>query len=252
MKNSGTLDFFSLLVIGDNPDEQIMKFDTSSDIETPYIIYKYTDVGSIRKNKVKFYTELLSKTKDQNIRDKITQQLWNLTHTSDIDYYLSLSEYHSMDEDRNIVSTENPSGKWLTCDKGGRIYSNYLIDINGKPTSSDKKDQLDWRKFHLNEERVKMYDKIWELCVNNTTPKNESDRTIVSNIEKIPNYFDSFNNKEMFINYSTSFWTYAVIVNGEWLDMENELDFDWVINYYNRFIKNLNENELITIYECTR
>ena len=32
---------FSVLVIGDNPDEQMMSFDIGQDLEEPYILYKY-------------------------------------------------------------------------------------------------------------------------------------------------------------------------------------------------------------------
>ena len=43
--NKGTLDYFSVLVIGQNPDEQILKFDMMEDVKNPYIIYNYSDLN---------------------------------------------------------------------------------------------------------------------------------------------------------------------------------------------------------------
>ena len=37
-----------------------------------------------------------------------------------------------------------------------------------------------------------------------------------------------------------------------WFDMEDCNPFNWVINFYNDYIKNIDNSKLITIFECTK
>ena len=49
-----------------------------------------------------------------------------------------------------------------------------------------------------------------------------------------------FLNKDEYVKVSSSFWSYAVIDNNKmWFDMENVDEFDWIINFYDKFIKDL-------------
>ena len=42
---------FSVLVIGDNPDEQMMSFDIGQDLEEPYILYKYSEREQLKEDR---------------------------------------------------------------------------------------------------------------------------------------------------------------------------------------------------------
>lgn len=251
-KNSGMLDYFSVLVIGDNPDEQILRYDSMADVDKPYVVYQYSDLNNIRVNRIKFYNEFLNETTDSKIKSSILTELERLNSMSDLEYYISLGELYAYDDDRNIISTENPNAKWITCDKGGRIFSNYLKDSNDNGVVSDKKSNIDWSLTHMRSDKVNVYNRTWELCVEKKEPNNEFDRKILGNMGRIKNYFSLFSNKDEYIKTSCSFWCYAVIINGIWVDMEFKRENDWIIGFYDLFLKPLDSDTLITIYECTR
>ena len=68
----------------------------------------------------------------------------------------------------------------------------------------------------------------------------------------LTDYFKNFKNKEEYIKYNSSFFTNAVILNGKWIDMEDFDYSDWIINYFNNYISKLKNDELISIFECTK
>ena len=48
---------------------------------------------------------------------------------------------------------------------------------------------------------------------------------------------------------------YAFVNDKEWIDIDNYKNhnqIEWVTNFYDRFIKNLPEDTLITVYECVK
>jgi len=251
-KNSGILDYFSVLVIGNNPDDEILKYDIMDDVSKPYIIYSYSDVNKIRKDRIKFYEEFKKNTNDQKIINGINEQLDNLNSMSDSEYYTSLGELYSYDSDKNIISTENQMGKWITCDKGGRIFSNYLKNFNDNGVVSVQKKDIDWKLTHMKSDRVNLYNRTWDLCVNKTPPENEKDKVILHNMRNYSSYFSNFKDKQQYVEMNCSFWTYAVIYKGFWIDMENRNEMDWIIDFYNEYIKPLPDDTLLTIYECTK
>lgn len=247
----GTLDYFSVLVIGDEPDEQMGKFDSMTDVSKPYILYNYSDIHKLRNNKLKIYQELLKKIKNSREKELISKKIDELKELTDQEYYQQLGELNSFDEHNNIISTENPDGKWLTCEKGGRIFSKYMLDYNGNGLVSGKKEDFDWSLFHMNQERVDLYTRTWELCVDNLKPETDKDRTILKNMAPYKAIFKTFKDKTHYVKTSCSFWTYAIVVNGVWYDMCGENSDTWICDFYNKFIKALRNDELITIYECT-
>lgn len=251
MKNY-SFDYFSVLVIGNNPDEQICKFDSMVDVDTPYILYKFSDLHKLRKIRIDAYREIANKFKYGNDRNSILDKIKELKNTTDEQFYAQLGELYMYDLDKNIISTENPDGKWISCEKGGRIFSNYLKDFNDNGVISAKKSDIDWSLTHMREDKVNLYNRTWDLCVNNVTPVTEKDKQIVNNMKLHEALFKNFKNKEEYVRMSCSFWTYAILYNGNWVDMEFEDDHKWNINFYDNFIKNLSNNELITIYECTK
>jgi hypothetical protein len=63
----GMFDFFSVLVIGNNPDDILSKYDMMLDTKESYILYKYSDIKTIRKNRIKIYKDLLEKATDPEL-----------------------------------------------------------------------------------------------------------------------------------------------------------------------------------------
>lgn len=247
-----SFDYFSVLVIGENPDDIMSDYDMMVDVEKPYILYKYSDIKNIRRNKIKIYESLLKKMTNKNNKLSLQKEINKIKILSDNEYYQSLAETNFLDENNNIVSNENPNGKWITSEKGGKIYSTYLKDINGNNIVSEKNENIGWDLIHKNEKKVQLYERTWDLCVNKVSPKDDSDTTIIKNMSKYVNYFEQFKNQEMYVNFCSSFFTHAIIINNKWFDMESVDEYYWIKNYYDKFIKIINKNDTVTIYECTR
>ena len=244
---------FSVLVIGDNPDEQMMTFDIGQDLEEPYILYKYSEREQLKEKKIKLYEGLLYELDNNKYGDTIRKELEKLKKTSTDAFYLSLSDNYGLDNEMNIITYENPNGKWFSCEKGGKLYSNYLKNKEGEFIVSAKKNQIDWDYVHMNNDKVLKYNRTWEMCVENDKPITESDINIYNNMSSLnKQYFERFGSKEMFINMSCSFHTYAVCNNGLWSDMEFVNEFNWIPNFYKKFVDLIKDDELFTIYECIK
>jgi len=252
MRNNYTLDFFSVLVIGDNPEKQMANFDVNNDLKDFYVLYKFNDMGKIRKNKISCYEELLKQQFNKNDKESIEKELHRLKSLSDEEYYQYLGELYTYDSDKNIISNENPNGKWLTSEIGGKIFSNFLKDFNDNGISTCKKSDVCWDLTHRRIDKVNLYSRTWDLCVDNKNPESDRDYRILNNMKLYSSYFKTFKDKNEYVDMSTSFWTYAIIQDGIWKDMEFENEKDWCINFYNNYVDGINADTKITIFECTR
>jgi len=252
MINNKQFDYFSVLVIGEKPEEQISKYDEMSDSKEPYILYQYKDRSKFRKLQIEIYKGYLKSTKDLQSRNLLIDKINELKGISDEDYYINLGKYHQFDNDKNIITSDNPDGKWLTCEVGGRMYYEKLIGFDNKGITSGKKNEINWSEIHLKPELWGKYKRTWELCVDKIPESTTIDRIIINNMKGIVDYFENFKDKEQYIKYNSSFFTNAIIINGKWYDMEDVDYSEWVINYFERFIFKLKDNELITIFECTK
>ena len=251
MINNNKFDYFAVLVIGEDPEAQIAKFDEMIDVE-PYVLYQYKDRSKIRKLQIEIYKNYLKTVNNLQERNLVIDKINELKKTSDEQYFLSLSELHQLDENKNIITSDNPDGKWLTCELGGRMYSDYLKDLTGKSITSGKKNEIDWSEIHLYKDIVNKYKRTWELCVEGVKSETPTDSLIINNMRHLTDYFKNFKNKEEYIKYNSSFFTNAVILNGKWIDMEDFDYSDWIINYFNNYISKLKNDELISIFECTK
>lgn len=242
--------FFSTLVIGDNPDEIISKYNINKEVNEPYIIYKYSDLHKIRKNRIKIYEEFLKTLDNPLNKAQISTQISKLENMSDEEYYNEIGDLYGYDERMNIISDDNPFGEFIFSEKGGKYFNDFLIDVNGKYTTSDIKSHIAWDKLHFNIDKLKVYDRTWELCVNKITPVDDYDKNIIKNMSNYKGYFDKFKDKNDFIAKSTSFFTFAVCTEDSWYDADKFNNENWDIIFYDMFIKDLPDNKLITIYEC--
>jgi hypothetical protein len=248
-----TLDYFSVLVIGENPDEIMSNFDEMLELKEPYVLYQHKNKNIYRKQKIDYYKQFLKTFDGSASKNIIITKINELKKMSDEQYYNSLGETYDFDKDNNIITIDNPNGRWITCEKGGRIFYDKLKDKTGKNIVEGKVCEIDWLKIHREQSLVELYSKTWDLCVNKLEPKTGEDNIILNNMKPHIDMFKNFvGGKEQYVNYNTSFWTNAIVINNEWFDMENKDYSDWIINFYDKNILSLSENELVTIYECTK
>jgi hypothetical protein len=63
-------------------------------------------------------------------------------------------------------------------------------------------------------------------------------------------YFMNFNNSDEYVKHSCSFWTYGVATEDKYEEVSfNVSDKEWVAKFYDKYIKNIKGNPLLSIYE---
>lgn len=246
MKNN----IFTLVVIGENPNEIIKPYSNSINVE-PYVLYEFDKAGEYRKKYIDSYEKLLNGDISDNEKSILQMQLDYYKSIDDITFYCDLTEGMELDEETgNVLTTRNPKGKYDTCNVGCD-YSNLLIKKDGTKTFSAKKSDIDWSKMHLYDQGP--FISAWETVVEGRQPKDDEEKKIYENMKSYGKYLSFFKDKETYVKVSTSFWGFAVVDENKWSELEDYIDQNvWISNFYDIFIKNLSEDTTISIYECVR
>lgn len=241
---------FVCIVAGENPDNLMSKYDNSLKV-SPYIAYKKKDCGKIRETQIKLIQKL---SENENISDKERECFKNtlevINEMTDEEFFETLTYDYSYDEEGNAVSDKNPNGKWdfYTI---GKMFSYPFILKDGTTSFSAIKKDIDWDKIHKYNSHI--YERVWEMLIEGDSPKNEDDMKFFENMQPYVRYLNSFKTKENYVLTQTSFWGYAFLDEKGWTELGyNESQFDWVKNFYDKFIINLPDNTKLTIVECKR
>lgn len=240
------------MVVGDNPDLLMSKYDIN--LEVPrYKKYKYLDAEKMKKNAIKVLNEIINNPKKFQLNgfhvDYMKTRLKEINDMSTFEYYSSVTNGLYYDENGDAWSTKNPDGKWLTYSIGKNL-SIPLILKDGSETHQAFYNDIDWDKMHMN--NTSLYDRVWELMVEGSKIENETDQTIYNNMKDKDGYFKSFKNKDEYVAHNCAYWHYAFLSKDGWFDLDDgHKSIDWVINYFDKFISNLNPTDKITIFECT-
>ena len=246
--------FFSVMVVGDNPQELMDKYDSNKEVE-PYVKYKYLDAKKYKNVAIKSIEKIVSEGDkiplQGNIKEALKERLKSLKNMSDFDYYRQLTEGMFYDNNGNALSEENPDGKWTTCRKGGHFSIPFIL-YNGTESYSEYKSAINWHD--MLEKNKEIYEAAWEIVVDGREPENDNEKQIYESMHDKQAYFSNFKSKEDYVIYSTSYWNYAFVDEEGWHDMDNTCNGDekkWISEFYNRFIEPLPGETLLTILECT-
>jgi hypothetical protein len=290
---------FAILVIGDNIEKQLAKFDEG--IEMPKYV-KYTKEQLIEKEK-KEIEEYKNATYAKYLEDpiKYAEGVSNEGHLkylredfpkklemNDEEIYQYAIRYYDEDEigqDGEVYSTYNPDSKWDWYQVGGRwagtiaVKDGVEIDepnfswgwdadsrakviSEGHKTDSAKVKDIDFSKMHRTEEKYNNALRYWELVVEGAKPKNKKEEESVKwNWYKPEYYTERYKDKETYAKCNSSFSMWAVVKDGVWYEkgqmgwwaMSSETHdeaVDWEMNFYDRFIKDLPDNTILTIVDC--
>lgn len=232
---------YSVLVIGDKPEEQMELFNSSIKGEK-YIKYYIKDSKSIYNKTIKTLETLIK----QHGNSYLNSYLDDIKDMTDIEYFSSLTKDLIHDEEGNAWDDSNQNGKWVNY-KLGDEFSTPLISLNGEKKFQIKKGEVDWNKMHLNDSNL--YSKTWDLVMGTIIPQTPNEVHIQSVMSPHEEYLKSFGTKENYINFNTSYWNYAVVKDSSWVDMDNKNSFEWVGQFYNTFIEPLDDDTLLTIFE---
>ena len=245
--------FFSLMVIGDDPMKIIEKYGADFKVE-PYIKYRYLDAKKYHSTAIKTLKQVINNFNSlsikPNIKETLTKRLENISELTPFEYYRELTDGLFYDNDGNAISEENPNIKYNTCKKG-RNFSLPLILKDGSESYSALVKDIDWEA--MNGKNKEIYEAAWEMVMEDRKPQNDIEEQTYNSMKDKTAYFSNFKSKEDYVTYSTSYWNYAYADINGWIDVDDEGDeMKWIKNFYSRFIKNLNPNDMGTIVECSR
>lgn len=246
--------FFSVMVIGDNHADIMKKYDKHLEVE-PYVKFKYLDAEKYQKREItaleKMKQAFQDRKIDPHVSEWINSKLKHVKEISSFEYYKEITEGMYYDENGNALSEENKDGKYDTC-RIGKHFSIPLKLKDGTETFSARNKDIDWESMHMCNSSV--YEAAWELCVENREPENSQEETIKTKMGDKETYFSNFKNKEEYVNYNSAYWNYAFIDSSSWKDIDSETNGDsqkWINDFYDTFVATLNDDDLVTIYECT-
>lgn len=162
---------------------------------------------------------------------------------------------------------ENPNAKWDSYVCGGR-WSNLILL---KSENEDKEErtfccQIKDINFTGSKKDYDWHLRFWELCVDDAKPENESDRDILKQLFYTKKYYkDFYKDKETYAKSQSKFITHAVLKmeNGKpiwhesgsmgWFGCSSatiEEHNNWNVNYYDKFFKDENPENIIVIIDC--
>lgn len=243
---------FTVMVIGDNHDEIMANYDMARKVE-PYIKYKYLDAAKIKAKTEKMIETILEDPKKLSLNEfqieTFREKLKGIKALSPFEYYTSLTSGLFYDDDGNALTDENPQGKWATCEIA-KNFATPLILKDGTEAFQARKGDIDFDKLnHANEH---LYKRLWELVVEDDEPKNGEEAEMKANSSSNTKYFSLFKNKEEFVAYSSTYWAYAYVDSNGWHDMDDAKNSNtWITEFNAKFVSKLNDDDLVTIYECS-
>lgn len=248
----------TLLVIGENHLEIAKKYSLDTKVE-PYIRYHFDDAEKLHIKYLKVLENLIKTYQDvsQKVADKYKEMYDEYREMDDFEYYQQLTYGCQYDEDGNAWSTENPWAEYqyercydkrIKQDQRNEAnFSNPLILKNGKKAYSALVKEIDWEKNHMY--NTEIYQSAWDICVNGKEPVTEEEKLIKQNFGRRKDYFSNFKSADEYIKHNCSFWTYGVATDEKYICADKDNAIDWTTNFYDRFIKDLNPDERLSIYE---
>lgn len=251
MMNGDDYRHFVCIVAGDNPEELMEKYNRNRKVE-PYIVYQYSDAEKLRQQYIESYQEMLASGQNEYDEEYIKETILDLSEMSADDFYYDLTDGLIIDsENGNALSDANKDGKYSYYNIG-KLFSVPFLTKDGRELFQARKKDIDWDKIHLSNSYI--YERAWDMVMNGSKPENEYEQQILDNMGNKITYFKKFENKENYVISNTAFWGFAFLSEKTgWMEAtETDDQFVWMANYYNVFIQNLDDDTLLTIYECVR
>ena len=240
-----------LIVAGEGQDERVATFSEKLEV-APYIVFRREDAAKLRKRRIAELNEIKKCPSDFGVdEDYVEDEMIDVLDGDDdefFDYYTCTYEH---DEDGNAISRKNPDGKFLAATRGGSFAQPFLLK-DGTTSYSAKKSDIAWGQIHMNPEFVNLYERTWEMCVEGLKPVSDVDKQVYENMIGRREYFDNFKDKEEYVTSCSSFWAFAFLNDLDiWLDADDcpVSQFEWMGTYYDRFIKPLPDDTVLTIFE---
>jgi hypothetical protein len=253
---------FSILVIGGNSPEFIEKQ-----------LYPYWELDLSREEKIADPRSVFSievpKDKIKETADEWMEKYKTKKTESDITEYITLyregnyselvQKWNGLSENSNgdLGYYHNPNAKWDWYTVGGR-WNEFLRTKDGRAVNSAPIGDLD---FAPQAEDINYATRFWEVVIENA-PKTKEEENKYFSMYKPEYYVERYGTKENFIKLQTMFSTWGVIMpDGKWFekgsmgwwglsDESHDEANDWILNFYDRFLKDLTPDTVVTIVDC--
>lgn len=240
-----------LIVAGDDAENRINEFSATVEVP-PYIVYKYEDADKLRDIRIQQLKEMQKSPEKFGVtKEFIDLEIEDIEDQTGEEYFTELTWFNEHDEDGNAISRLNPEGKFIKCYPGGAFSQPFLLK-DGTTAYKAKKSDIDWSEIHMNHEYVNLYERTWEMCVEGLEPVSDMDKQVYENMKNRQDYFDNFKDKQEYVTSCSSFWAFAFLNPLDiWVDADDcpVTQFEWMSTYYDRFIKPLPEDTILTIFE---
>ncbi|MBP5456176.1 MAG: hypothetical protein J6Y37_06725 [Paludibacteraceae bacterium] len=251
----------TVLVIGDDPETIAKKYSADTEVES-HLKLRRSDAASERQRHLSVLENILDNRDILELSVSQIETYKSEYHTilgmDDFVYYLHKTEgcYYDV-ETGDAYTTENPNAHY----KCERCYQNRLTKFgeegqfsnpmwlnDGSKSYSARLDDICWERNHLYGPSLDVYRRAWEVVVDGDEPVDERERKIKAQMS--PRYFLNFGNKDEYAIRSCSFCCYGVATEDSYTEITyKDDDAEWEMSFYDRFVKGLNGNPLLTIYE---
>lgn len=255
--------FKSILVIGNNHEQIVKSFSADTKVE-PYVYMGIDDAPKKRKADLKFLENLINNktyvfdSYQKDIFGKLYRQYAKMT---DFEYFVNkATEYGCVfnEENGDAMTDKNPNTFYC----GEKCYQKSFLATgeeapcvnpfklkNGTMSYSAKKGEIDWDLMHMY--NTDTYKSVWEMVVDKREPENEDEKDLFESMKNRFQYFRNFENKEDYITRSCAFWTHGVATEFKYYEADFKVsDGEWAKNYFDKFIANIDDDVLLTIYEA--
>ena len=247
----------------ENPDEIAAKYSEEYELEQPYefmTINEAKDLKNIDRMSIdlclssKTVTNILSDAQKEYLQNRYIE-LKNMTNK---EYFRQMTDGCEIDSDGRAWTTKNPMPfyKYPKCyqeklEKTGEEanFSNPFMLKDGSIAYRARFDEINWEEMHNHNRHV--YEAAWELCVEGREPENRHEHMIKEQMENRQDYFLNFKNKEDYVDYSTMFFAYGIATNETFIkrDELEETEMEYIRSFYDKYLKNLKGDQIISIYE---
>jgi hypothetical protein len=247
---------FAVLVIGDNIDEQLEKFDENLDIPR-YVKHTKEQLIAEKRKEVEDYkngtyakyladpeayaVDCTNESHLNYLKNDFPKKL----EMTDEELYAEGIKWYEEDEigpDGEVYSTYNPNSKWDWYEIGGR-YAGRLILKEGVEKDAEPSfswgweanameevlkeprvdtalvGDIDWSKMHHVQSKYDKAIRFWEMKVEGAKPETEEEEKELKWDWYKPEFFtDRYKNKETFAKSRSCFTMWAVVKDGEWFE----------------------------------
>ena len=243
---------FVCIVASDKPFELADKYDKRKH-GVRHLVYRHEDAEELKEKHALYYEELAKVETLTDMAKKYMKENADRIRKMDAEsFYEGLCKGNGLEideETKDAYSNVNEDGKFSYIEIGNR-FSMPLKLKDGTAVYQARKGDIDWRSIHLGNRRP--YEVAWDTVMGGKKPKGEEEEKIYNNMKNRTTYFQKYGTRENYINANTAFWGYAFVSDDvPWTQLEDdEEQFEWVRKFYDRFIRPLPDDALITVMEC--